>query len=183
MSPGSSGAGPRARKRETTWPHGRTSRRTKRSWRSSSRVDCTVTPGYLATVDDRGAPRVHPVTPVIGGGFLFVFMEPTSPKGRDLRERRSYALHNGVDDTAARAESALFAETPSRLAIPASEVPPRPPAPTTQLTGTSSSCWGSRTSSSPSTATTDRVAGDGHPEVWRRDCSPDRTAEVACPGL
>jgi hypothetical protein len=55
-------------------------------------------PGYLATVDDRGAPRVHPVTPIIGDGFLFVFMEPTSPKGRDLRERHSYALHNGVGD-------------------------------------------------------------------------------------
>jgi hypothetical protein len=26
-------------------------------------------------------------------------MEPTSPKGRDLRERRSYTLHNGVADT------------------------------------------------------------------------------------
>jgi hypothetical protein len=26
-------------------------------------------------------------------------MEPTSPKGRDLRERRTYALHNAVQDT------------------------------------------------------------------------------------
>ena len=26
-------------------------------------------------------------------------MEPTSPKGRDLRERAWYALHNGVPDT------------------------------------------------------------------------------------
>ena len=42
---------------------------------------------------------MHPVTPIIGGGRLFVFMEPTSPKGRDLRERRCYALHNGVPDT------------------------------------------------------------------------------------
>jgi len=55
-------------------------------------------PGYLATVDDRGAPRVHPVTPIVGGGYLLVFMEPKSPKARDLRERRWYALHNGVDD-------------------------------------------------------------------------------------
>jgi hypothetical protein len=31
---------------------------------------------------------------------LFLFMEPTSPKGHDLRERRSFALHNGVLDTA-----------------------------------------------------------------------------------
>ena len=58
-----------------------------------------VPPAYLATVRATGAPRVHPVTPVIGGGRLFVFMEPTSPKGRDLRERGWYALHNGVPDT------------------------------------------------------------------------------------
>jgi Pyridoxamine 5'-phosphate oxidase len=55
-------------------------------------------PAYLATVRADGAPRVHPVTPVIGDDHLFVFMEPTSPKGRDLRERRSYALHCGVPD-------------------------------------------------------------------------------------
>ena len=46
-----------------------------------------------------GRPRVHPVAPIVGGGRLFVFMEPTSPKVHDLRERRSYALHNGVPDT------------------------------------------------------------------------------------
>jgi hypothetical protein len=57
-----------------------------------------VRPAYLATVRDVGAPRVHPVTPIIGGGRLFVFMEPTSPKARDLRERGWYALHNGVPD-------------------------------------------------------------------------------------
>jgi hypothetical protein len=42
---------------------------------------------------------VHPVTPVVGGEHLFVFMEPTSPKGHDLRGRGWYALHNGVPDT------------------------------------------------------------------------------------
>lgn len=56
-------------------------------------------PAYLATVSAGEAPRVHPVTPIIGGGRLFVFMEPSSPKGRDLKERRWYALHNGVADT------------------------------------------------------------------------------------
>ncbi len=55
-------------------------------------------PAYLATVDARGAPRVHPVTPILGGGSLFLFMEPTSPKGRDLRERPAFALHNGMPD-------------------------------------------------------------------------------------
>lgn len=56
-------------------------------------------PAYLATLRDGGAPRVHPIAPIIGGGRLLVFMEPTSPKGRDLRERGWYALHNGVSDT------------------------------------------------------------------------------------
>ena len=54
---------------------------------------------YLATTRSNGTPRVHPVAPIVGGGRLFVFMEPTSPKVHDFRERRSYALHNGVPDT------------------------------------------------------------------------------------
>ena len=56
-------------------------------------------PAYLATVRRDGRPRVHPVTPIMSPRALFVFMEPTSPKARDLRERRWYALHNGVPDT------------------------------------------------------------------------------------
>ena len=55
-------------------------------------------PAYLSTVRRDGRPRVHPVAPVLGGGRLFVFMEPTSPKMHDLRQRHSYALHNGVPD-------------------------------------------------------------------------------------
>lgn len=57
-------------------------------------------PAYLATVRKHGMPRVHPVTPIIGAGGLFLFMEPTSPKGRDLDERGRFALHNGVPDNA-----------------------------------------------------------------------------------
>ena len=56
-------------------------------------------PAYLATLRRAGAPRVHPILPIIGAGRLLVFMEPTSPKARDLRERGWYALHNGVPDT------------------------------------------------------------------------------------
>jgi uncharacterized pyridoxamine 5'-phosphate oxidase family protein len=54
---------------------------------------------YLATTRNDGAPRVHPVTPIIGGGHLFIFMEPTSPKAYDLRRDPRFALHNGVRDT------------------------------------------------------------------------------------
>jgi hypothetical protein len=57
-------------------------------------------PAYLATVRADGAPRVHPVTPVVAPGALYVFMEPSSPKGADLRERGSFAVHNGVPDDA-----------------------------------------------------------------------------------
>jgi hypothetical protein len=59
----------------------------------------TAGPAYLATVRADGTPRVHPVAPIIGAGRLFVFMEPTSPKGRDLLQRQCFALHSGVPDT------------------------------------------------------------------------------------
>ena len=57
-------------------------------------------PSYLATVRARGAPRVRPVTPIFTADGLYLFMEPTSPKGADLRERGWFALHNGVPDNA-----------------------------------------------------------------------------------
>ncbi len=53
---------------------------------------------YLATIRKNKLPRLHPVTPIIGGGHLFVFMEPTSPKGRDLERGSAYVLHSGVAD-------------------------------------------------------------------------------------
>ena len=54
---------------------------------------------YLATLRHDGSPRVHPVTPIIGQGHLFLFMEPTSPKGHDLRRDGRYALHSAVSDS------------------------------------------------------------------------------------
>ncbi|HEY0607071.1 MAG TPA: pyridoxamine 5'-phosphate oxidase family protein [Herpetosiphonaceae bacterium] len=54
---------------------------------------------YLATIRDDGAPRVYPITPIIGEGRLFVFMEPTSPKGRDLQRDGRYAMHCAVENT------------------------------------------------------------------------------------
>ena len=53
---------------------------------------------YLATTRKDGAPRVHPFTPIIGEGHFFVFMEPTSPKGNDLRRDARYAVHCAVTD-------------------------------------------------------------------------------------
>ncbi|MBI3170410.1 MAG: pyridoxamine 5'-phosphate oxidase family protein [Chloroflexi bacterium] len=54
---------------------------------------------YLATIRKDGSPRVHPFTPIIGEGHFFVFMEPTSPKGHDLRRDPRFAVHCAVSDT------------------------------------------------------------------------------------
>jgi uncharacterized pyridoxamine 5'-phosphate oxidase family protein len=54
---------------------------------------------YLATIRKDGSPRVHPFTPIIGEGHFFVFMEPTSPKGHDLRRDGHYSVHCSVTDT------------------------------------------------------------------------------------
>lgn len=52
---------------------------------------------YLGTVRADGSPRVHPVTPILGEQ-LFLFMEPTSPKGKDLQRDARYTLHCAVED-------------------------------------------------------------------------------------
>ena len=54
---------------------------------------------YLATIRSDGGPRVHPVTPIIGEGRLFLFMEPSSPKGHDLQRDGRYAMHCAVADS------------------------------------------------------------------------------------
>src|SRR5262245_58647527 len=53
---------------------------------------------YLGTLRADGSPRVHPVTPIIGEQ-LFLFMEPTSPKGKDLQRDARYTLHCAVEDS------------------------------------------------------------------------------------
>lgn len=53
---------------------------------------------YLGTLRADGSPRVHPVTPIIGEQ-LFLFMEPTSPKGKDLQRDSRYSLHCAVEDS------------------------------------------------------------------------------------
>jgi hypothetical protein len=53
---------------------------------------------YLATLRPDGGPRVHPVTPILGEQ-LFLFMEPTSPKGKDLQRDGRYMLHCAVENS------------------------------------------------------------------------------------
>ena len=53
---------------------------------------------YLGTLRADGGPRVHPVTPILGEQ-LFLFMEPTSPKGKDLQRDARYTLHCSVENS------------------------------------------------------------------------------------
>lgn len=47
---------------------------------------------FLGTVRGDGAPRLHPVCPVLSGGGLFVLITPESPKRHDLERDGRYAL-------------------------------------------------------------------------------------------
>jgi len=76
-------------------------------------------PSYLATVRASGVPRVHPVTPIFTADGLYLFMEPTSPKGADLRGRGSFALHNAVPDNSGTGGEASVSGTGQPVDDPA----------------------------------------------------------------
>jgi len=48
---------------------------------------------FLATVSSTGRPRIHPIVPRVIDGRLMAFITRSSPKLRDLRERRQLAVH------------------------------------------------------------------------------------------
>ena len=48
---------------------------------------------YIATVSRDGSPRVHPMTPLIGGGRLLAFVAVHTVKYRNLLRDPRYALH------------------------------------------------------------------------------------------
>ncbi len=91
--------------------------------------------GFLATTRPDGAPRVHPMCPLLHGTGLFAFIIP-SPKQRDLRRDGRYALHSfpcednedafsctgkarPVDDARLRSElSAVFVAERMQFAVP-----------------------------------------------------------------
>ncbi len=60
------------------------------------RIDRRVS--FLATIRGDGGPRVHPVTPWIAEGHLYVRMYPTSPKVADLERDPRFALHSMMDN-------------------------------------------------------------------------------------
>ncbi len=53
---------------------------------------------YLATTRADGGPRIHPVAPFFGPAQLLVYMDPGSPKCKDLQRDPRYALHCSVED-------------------------------------------------------------------------------------
>ena len=54
---------------------------------------------YLATVRSDQRPRLHPVTPIIGLGHCFVFVEPSTPKAQDLLSSGWFSLHWAMNDS------------------------------------------------------------------------------------
>jgi hypothetical protein len=92
--------------------------------------------GFLATTRADGAPRVHPMCPLLHEAGLFAFIIP-SPKQHDLRRDGRYALHSFpcednedafactgkarlVDDAGLRSElSTVFVAERMQLAVPA----------------------------------------------------------------
>ena len=78
---------------------------------------------YLATIRKDGLPRVHPFTPIMGDGHLFVFIESTSPKGHELRRDPRFAVHCSVTDMSGESGefivtgSAKFIEDPDLRAL------------------------------------------------------------------
>jgi Pyridoxamine 5'-phosphate oxidase len=78
------------------WPGITALHRRERS--ANDRQQFTI--AYLATVRDDGAPRLHPICPILAGGRLFAAIPRTSPKGRDLRREPRCVIHAmpGPDD-------------------------------------------------------------------------------------
>ena len=74
---------------------------------------------FLATVRKDGSPRLHPVTPIVGDGRLFLFMEPTSPKRFDLIRGGRYIIHAAVEDNSGGGGEFLVGGTGTLTADPA----------------------------------------------------------------
>src|SRR5437660_9206329 len=75
---------------------------------------------FLATVRRDGAPRLHPVCPVLSDGRLFVLITPLSPKRADLLQDGRYALQSfpqpkpGSDEFFIAGTAVLVADSTAR---------------------------------------------------------------------
>jgi len=78
---------------------------------------------FLATVRADGAPRLHPVCPVLSGDRLFVLITPSSPKRHDLLADGRYALQTfpqpkpGSDEFYLAGRANLVEEASTRAAV------------------------------------------------------------------
>ena len=78
---------------------------------------------FLATVRRDGAPRLHPVCPVLSSDRLFVLITPTSPKQHDLLRDGRYALQTfpqpkaGSDEFAISGKAVLVEDSALRAEI------------------------------------------------------------------
>src|SRR5207253_7637886 len=78
---------------------------------------------FLATVRGDGAPRLHPVCPVLSRDRLFVLITPESPKRHDLERDGRYALQTfpqpkaGSDEFYLAGKAAGVDEVAERTAI------------------------------------------------------------------
>jgi hypothetical protein len=78
---------------------------------------------FLATVRSDGAPRLHPVCPVLSGRRLFVLITAASPKRRDLLRDGRYALQTfpqpkpGSDEFSVTGRATLVEDPAVRSAV------------------------------------------------------------------
>src|SRR5712692_4235139 len=78
---------------------------------------------FLATARKDGAPRLHPVCPVLSDDRLFVLITPASPKGQDLLRDGRYALQTfpqpkpGSDEFYIAGKAALVDDQSARADI------------------------------------------------------------------
>ena len=78
---------------------------------------------FLATVRKDGAPRLHPVCPVLSNDRLFVLITPTSPKRHDLLQDGRYALQTfpqpkpGSDEFYLTGTAVLVDDAAARAAV------------------------------------------------------------------
>ena len=78
---------------------------------------------FLATVRKDGAPRLHPVCPVLANDRLFVLITPASPKLHDLQGDGRYALQTfpqpkpGSDEFYLAGKAFLVDDASARAAV------------------------------------------------------------------
>src|SRR6059036_3704814 len=78
---------------------------------------------FIATVRKDGAPRLHPVCPVLSDDRLFVLVTPTSPKRHDLMRDARYALQTfpqpkpGSDEFYVAGKALLVEDAAARAAV------------------------------------------------------------------